>query len=302
MKMLSHYKAPIIQLGEDVEGYVLDEINGEKKDKPRCVLSKRGSANALGLKSPSGGGFMRTLTSKGVGALLDNNLRKKLENPIIFNYLTPGAQGTAQEIHGYDTTTFIDVLRLILEARRKDALAPNQRALAERAEIMLASLANSSLDSIIYQESGFWHAIEGQKVSEILDKYLQDNARKWAKTFPDDFWIKLIKIKGYPSYYALRRPSFVGHWVNDIIWDRLAPGIRKKLNELNPRLSETGRRKNTHHSFTTKDQGLPELKAHLIKTMAYMDAAANSVQFERMLNRGCPKFGDNYEMTFNDAY
>ncbi|MBK9584584.1 MAG: hypothetical protein IPO55_01515 [Alphaproteobacteria bacterium] len=54
-----------------------------------------------------------------------------------------------------------------------------------------------------------------------------------GRTFPDEFWIKLIKVKGYPSYMALKRPSFVGHWVNDIIYDRIKPGIRKKLNELN---------------------------------------------------------------------
>ena len=28
-----------------------------------------------------------------------------------------------------------------------------------------------------------------------------------------------------------------------------------------------------HHSFTTEDHGLPELKLHLTKVMAYLDAA-----------------------------
>jgi hypothetical protein len=164
---------------------------------------------------------------------------------------------------------------------------------------MLVSLANTTLDSIIYQETGFWQAREGQRVAEILDKYLQVNARKWAKTFPDEFWIKLIKVKGYPSYYAIRRPSSVGHWVNDIVYDRLAPGIHQKLNELNPRLP-SGRRKNTHHQHMTEDHGIPELKDHLIKTMAYMDAAANESQFERMLNRGTPRFGTSYEIPLDD--
>jgi hypothetical protein len=107
--------------------------------------------------------------------------------------------------------------------------------------------------------------------------------------------------KGYPSYVALKRPAFVGHWVNDIVWDRLVPGARKKLNEVNPRLP-AGYRKNKHHSHTTEDYGLPELKAHLIKVMAYMDAAANDTQFTRMLNRGTPKFGDTYEMLLGDVY
>jgi hypothetical protein len=32
----------------------------------------------------------------------------------------------------------------------------------------------------------------------------------------------------------------------------------------------SGYRKDKHHSFTTEDHGLPELKSHLTKVMAYM--------------------------------
>ena len=34
--------------------------------------------------------------------------------------------------------------------------------------------------------------------------------------------------------------------------------------------------------------------------MAYMDAAVDDAQFMRMLNRGAPKFGNTYEMPFDD--
>ena len=52
----------------------------------------------------------------------------------------------------------------------------------------------------------------------------------------------------------------------------------------------------------SEDHGLPELKPHLTKVMAYMDAAANDTQFMRMMNRGLPKFGDTYEMPLDDIY
>ena len=188
-------------------------------------------------------------------------------------------------------------MRSILKAK----LTQTQEFLGDRAQAMLIALANTTLDTILYQESGFWEAVEGQRVAEILDKHLQEHARKWAKTFPDEFWVKLIKTKGYPSYIALKRPSFVGHLVNDIVYDRLVPGARNKLNEINPRWP-SGYRKNKHHQHATEDYGLPELKAHLIRVMAYMDAAANDTQFMRLLNRGCPKYGRTYEMPFDDLY
>lgn len=114
-------------------------------------------------------------------------------------------------------------MRAILDAK----LTKTQEFLRERALAILLALANTTLDAIVYQESGFWTAVEGQRVSEILDRYLQDHARKWAKTFPDEFWVKLIRVKGYPSYFAINRPAFVGHWVNDLVYDRLVPGARK---------------------------------------------------------------------------
>jgi P63C domain len=301
MTIQSHYKAPLKQLGPDVDGYVLDELDGEKQRRPRCVLSKRGAANALGLKSEGGSALLRTLTRKGIGSEMSHSLREKIENPIVFKYIDTGSESaesaTGKTVHGYETGTFVEILRLILVSK----LTKTQKFLADRAAAMLISLANTTLDAIVYQESGFWTAIEGQRVSEILDQYLQDHARKWAKTFPDEFWVKLIRVKGYPSYFALKRPAFVGHWVNDIVYDRLVPGAKKRLNEINPRLP-SGRRKNANHQYTTEDHGLPELKGHLIKVMAYMDAAANDNQFMRMLNRGTPRFGDTYEMPLDDIY
>lgn len=303
MTIESHYRAPITLFGPDVEAYVLDEINGEKQSKPRCVLSKRGSANALGLQSDGGSAFWRTLSRKGIGSVIPDKLREKLDNPIIFKYIDTGSENaeksTGRTVHGYDTSTFVEVLKVLMDARRSGKLTKTQKFLADRAEELLLSLANTTLDSIVYQETGFWQAIEGQRISEILESYLQDHARKWAKTFPDEFWVKLIKVKGYPSYLALKRPSFVGHWVNDLIYDRLAPGIKKKLDVINPK-SASGRRKHTHHSFTTEDHGLPELKSHLIKVMAYMDVAANDREFMRMMNRGAPRFGATYELPLEE--
>jgi hypothetical protein len=300
MTRLSHFRASIPQLGPDVDGYVLDELDGHQDNHPACVLSQRGCASALGYKNGSALAMIRTITGSRTGSRMDSKLRKKIDNPIVFNYIGPGSK-SGLIIHGFETGTFIEILKFLMDMRREKVLLDNQLFLAERAEQMLLSLANTTLDSIVYQESGFWKVVEGQRVAEILDKFLQANARTWAKTFPDEFWVKLIRVKGIPGYYALKRPAFVGHWVNDIVYDRIAPGFRKKLNELNPRLP-AGYRKNKNHQHTTADYGLPELKAHLIKVMAYMDAAANDTQFMRMLNRGTPRFGDTYELPLDDVY
>ena len=80
-------------------------------------------------------------------------------------------------------------------------------------------LCNIGIIALVDEATGYQDIRERDAVQKILDKFLKDDPHKWYKTFQDDFWHKLIKIKGYPSYMALKRPAFVGHWVNNIIYD-----------------------------------------------------------------------------------
>ena len=108
-----------------------------------------------------------------------------------------------------------------------------------------------------------------------------------------------MKIKGYESYIGLKRPSFVGHWVNDVVYSRLAPKILQRLKELNPR-DKSGYRKHKHHSFLTEDHGVPELKDHIVKIMGLMDASLSCREFEKLLDRASPKVGTTRSLGFDD--
>ena len=167
------------------------------------------------------------------------------------------------------------------------------------AEFFRDALGSVGLIAFIDEDTGYQKIREDNALQKTLDKYLQANDRKWSKTFPDEFWQKLAKVKGYDSYTAIKRPAFVGHLVNDIVYDRLAQGIRQKLNEMNPRHPD-GQRDHKYHQHLTVDHGLPELKEHLVKVMALMDASANDAHLKRMLNRVVPKFGQTKEMNLGD--
>ena len=122
MTITSHYKATITQLGQDVDGYVLDEVDGEQQKTPRCVLSKRGAASALGLKSDGGSALWRTLSRKNIGSEIDKNLREKIDKPIVFKYFHTGSEsrlnaGPGVTVHGIETSVFIELLRSILKVK-----------------------------------------------------------------------------------------------------------------------------------------------------------------------------------------
>ena len=299
-KIISHFKAPLPKLGENVEGYVLAEGGKQVGIKDaRCVLSQRGAASALGIQGGGGIGFPRTLDTQSLKNNLHPSLIEEIKNPIKFSYIQKDSKAKIGKIiHGYDTSLFIKIATSIVELNSLGKLHPAQEKLAENAIKVLMVLANTTLNSLIYQESGYWISVEGQLISNIIDRYLKDYTNRWSKRFPDELWILLIKIKGYPSYMAIKRPAFVGHWVNDIVYSRLAPGIRRKLNKLNPRDKETGRRLKKHHQFLTENHGVPELEKHLREVIGLMKVANDEKSFQQMLNKLAPKYGDTLDLPF----
>lgn len=258
------------------------------------VLSGRGMQNSLGFSRASSGSALTNFVDSKLVDFIPKESMEKIKNPIAFKRI--GSGGSAPHTNGYDATILIDICDAIIQANRKGLLADTQQKYAEGAEIIIRSVAKVGIIALVDEATGFQNIREKNALQKILDKFLQDEKRKWSKTFPDEFWYKLVKIKGYDSYIALNRPAYVGHWVNDIVYARLAPGIKKKLRELNPRSQKTGNRQGTHHQHLTEDHGLPELKDHLNKVMVLMDASSSKNEFERLLNKSLPKYGDTIQL------
>ena len=87
---------------------------------------------------------------------------RKIDKPIVFKYFYTGSEsrlnaGPGVTVHGIETSVFIEILRSILKAK----LTQTQEFLGDRAQAMLIGVANTTLDTILYQESGFWEAVEG---------------------------------------------------------------------------------------------------------------------------------------------
>ena len=163
-------------------------------------------------------------------------------------------------------------------------------------DLLTRALAQVGIAGLVDEATGYQRVREHDALQKILDQWLNGYAQKWAKTFPDIFWEKLLRAKGYESYIGLRRPQFVGHWVNDVVYSRLAPGILKKVRELNPKDRE-GARKYKHFQFLTDDHGIPELREHLTKVMTLADVSiATGQDFDRLLNQVLQKYGDTIEM------
>ena len=249
------------------------------------VLTQRGLTAGLGLRSGGGSSGVgnkipRFFTSKTLKEFIPDELKEQLNNPIEFTSHLNGGK-----CFGYRATVLPDICNVVLDARDKGALiSSHQERVAEQCNILIRGLAGLAMIALVDEATGYQYIRESNALEKILDKFLLDHARKWAKTFPDEFWGKLLKAKGYSQYHSMKRPAFVGHWVNELVYDRLAIGVLKKLRKINPK-NEKGYRRDKHHQFLTENHGVPELKEHLVKLMALMEASVNPKDFDRLVVR-----------------
>jgi hypothetical protein len=72
----------------------------------------------------------------------------------------------------------------------------------------------------------------------------------------------------YPVY-TIKRPQYFGHLTNDIVYNRLAPGVLDELQRVTPK-DEKGRRKHRYFQRLTQNVGYPKLREHLGSVVTLM--------------------------------
>jgi hypothetical protein len=139
-----------------------------------------------------------------------------------------------------------------------------------------------------------------------LQKFLDEEKGKWVKTFPDEFFEAIFKMKKWNWEMANKgqKPQVVGHYINNYVYSRLAPQVLVELRKINPK-SDDGKRKGKHTQWIDIDFGHPKLKGHLDILIAFSKAAGyNWNNWHRMVERALPKFNQDgsvsQELPFND--
>ena len=271
-----------LKIGEiDIPCYVLED--GTR------VISGRGMQTALGLGQRHGALLKSFLSKINLKPFINQELAMALSEPVRF--IRPGRGGKLAV--GFEATVLADICDALLVARKEgDVLTPKQLVIAAQCEILTRAFAKVGIIALVDEATGYQEVRDRQALQIILDKYLTDEWAKWTRTFPDEFYKELFRLKqiAYPPT-SLNKPSYVGHWTNDIIYSRLAPGVLKELKQLNPR-TPSGNRKRKHHQHLTRDYGHPELKELLSNVMFLMKSCINWTDFKYRIDRSKPKYGD----------
>jgi hypothetical protein len=161
----------------------------------------------------------------------------------------------------------------------------------------MRGLATVGIVALVDEATGYQEVRDRKALEEILSKFIASELLPWAKQFPDEFYVELFRLRGWQhlqSPLTGKRPSVVGHYTNDLIYQRLAPAVLDELKARNPVVS--GRRRHKHHQWLSKDVGHPSLQEHLTKIVVLMKAAPNWTSFYRSVERALPKLGSTIEM------
>jgi hypothetical protein len=258
------------------------------------ILSDRGVSKALQIKR--GGAHWQRV--KEGGAVLPVYLSAKNLTPFIGKELMVALTSPikSKNLAGnwIPATTLPDICDVWIRAAHADKLHEGQKHIGESAYSVLKGFAHVGIIALVDEATGFQVIRDRKALQAILDRYLLKELAAWAKRFPDEFYRQIFRLRGWEwRGMKINRPSVVGRYTNDLVYERLAPGILKELKARMPK-TESGNDKGRLQQLLTEEVGHPALQAHLQGLMALQRAAPERGwgQFHRMVERAYPKFNE----------
>ena len=256
------------------------------------VLSQGGFLTAIGRAEKAKGGQGSKIALEAQVDKLPPFLAASNLKPYITEELekstTPVVFSSGRLSYGYRAEILPQVCMVYLDARDAGKLLPSQLHIAERAKLLIRGFATIGIIALIDEATGYQDIREQRALATILERFISAEMQSWTKTFPIDFYKEIFRMKGWSLNPRSQRPSVLGHYTNDIVYARLAPGVLDKLQTINPTLP-TGRRATLHHQWFTTDIGHPKLKEHVAGVVALMKDSDDWEEFQAKLDRVFPK-------------
>ncbi|MDO8751874.1 MAG: P63C domain-containing protein [Dehalococcoidia bacterium] len=226
------------------------------------------------------------------GATLDpfvsQSLRLALSQPKLYR-----ARGGVRR--GIEASLLPEIADVWLKARDAGALQPSQEPIARNADVLMRALAKVAVIALIDEATGYQEVRDRDELNRILEAYINKELLPWSKTFPDEYYRQMFRLKGWQySPPSVKRPQIVGKLTNDLVYRKLPHGVIEELKRQNP-INAAGRRRHKLFQFLTEDIGNPHLKEQLVAVTTLMRAAPTWPAFQRLFGRAFPNEGTQGE-------
>ena len=252
------------------------------------VLTQSSFLHAIGrhrkANTRAGSGVPPILQGRAIAPFIPDEVLAKAE-PIPFR-LPSGTKAS-----GYNAELLPDVCEIYLEAREAGALPWQQEHVARQAEVIIRGLARVGIIALVDEATGYQEIRQRDALAKILEEFVAKELQPWVKTFPPEFYEQMFRLRGldYKSG-QVQRPQYFGKLTNDVVYERLAPGVLDELKNKVDR-SPSGRPRNRFHQHLTSDSGHPRLREHLASVISIMKLSSDWNDFKIKLDTIHPKYG-----------
>jgi hypothetical protein len=262
------------------------------------VLSQRSMMKALNRYRPGGRGttdpesdetdiMPRFAAAKNLQEFISDELRVALLQPILYRAAGPKGNG-GQPAQGIKAELLADICVVYLDAERAGKLKAQQQGAAEAARVLHNALAKTAIVALVDEATGYQYERARTALAEIFEAFISKELAGWVKTFQDEFYEQLFRLRNIKTDDIRKRPKYFGKLTNNIVYSRLAPGVLEELRKKNP-VTDNGGRKDKHHQHLTRDVGHEKLKEHLIVATTLMKINTNYDAFIAQLDKIAPK-------------
>lgn len=270
-------------------------------DKRTRVLSQSEVVKALG--RAQGGSkrgkakLPRFISASNINPYISRDLEKAILNPIIY-------KTTKRNLaNGIPAKFLPEICEVWLKAKDDKVLKESQLPTAEKAYMLIRGLAAVGIIALVDEATGYQDARVTGALSKILQQFLLDEKKPYIGRFPLDFYKEIYRLRRWKwnETSTQKRPGVIGRYTNDLIYERLAPGLLNELKKRNP-TTRPGVRKHKHFQFLTDEVGDPALRRHFDGVLALQRASTNWDSFKRLINKAYPKFGDQLSLDLDIDY
>lgn len=297
---VASFRGPLTIGNATVQAYRLND--------GRRVISKKGMADVLALKSTGGNAFLRSLTRPGVRSEIDQELWERIENPIYFKLVDPDSESElGPTADGYEADTLIDVCKAIVSAYLNNKLHAKQYFLFARAEIIMRASAKLGIIALVDNAVGYKPDVTIGEYQKLFKQFILDECRQWEQEFPDKYLDMIYRLYGLKRINpdSTKAPKFFGKFTRKYIYFPLAHSngaILAELDNKNPVVYASGGRKYKMFQFLEEKVGLLALRQHLWQVIGIGNVSSNKDQFDRNFYKAFPEampIGMNYEIDFD---
>lgn len=254
--------------------YVLD--NGVR------VIGRTSATEVLtGIKG--GGALEKYIAVRALEPFISKDL--VLERMVPFRL--PEVEGLEKAVKGLPADLFIDICQGFVTSLehhfRRDSVHPKltarQQQMAMQASLFLSACAKVGLEALIDEATGYQYVREEDALQVKLAAFLEDEIRKWEKTFPDELWQEFGRLTGWRGQLS-RRPKYWGKLVMELIYEKLDPDVASWLKENAP----APRYGQNYHQWLSAQYGLKKLVEHIWMIIGIAKTCSNMRELRDVIN------------------